>query len=188
MKRVYLVIIAALFAAVFIVATISLARAQGISQNGGERAVQEGDGSGGVVVGQSGPGINHTERISIPFGIADVLPLRQSGQQVVVIGHGSCTAGEMVTVLFTVTHSATSQTATGQMTEACAGEAHLQIWSGTATATGAALPAGAAQVDGLATTYAAGVATDSFLWSRPDVTLAWFNYLPIIAGEALDNG
>lgn len=186
MKRASLVFAAALLAMTLLAATISIVGAQNRLPLRQATAASAPDSQSAAV--SNGPGIQHTERISIPYGITDTLPLRNGGQEVLVIGHGSCTAGETVTIMLTVTHSATALTATGQLTEPCAGEETLQIWSTVATATTSPLPAGQAEVCGLATTYEGETQTDSYAWCRPDVTLAWLYYLPLLAGGELDNG
>ncbi len=168
---------------------MSLASAQEAHQAGAEAGANELSKhiAGAALIAQPDVGIQNTERISIPFGITHTLPLRDGGQAVVVIGHGSCTAGETVTLFVTVTHGATGATAMGQTTESCSGEETLQVWSLTAAASGPALEAGQAEVCGLAMSYAGDVQTDSYAWCRPDVTLAWLHYLPLIVVEA-DNG
>ena len=181
MKRAYLAIFAMTLATTVLLATISLAsaqfdvQAQSVNSDGARSGMTE----GALQSDGDGPAIQNTERISIPFGITDTLPLRDNGQSVVVIGHGSCTAGETVAVAITVTQSATGASATGQTVQNCAGEETLQVWSLLAMTTGVALQAGQAEVCGVATTSAGGSVTDTFDWCRPDVMLAWPHYLPV---------
>ena len=186
MKRAYLAIFAMTLATTVLLATISLAsaqfdvQAQRVNSDGARSGMTE----GALQSDGDGPAIQNTERISIPFGITDTLPLRDNGQSVVVIGHGSCTAGETVAVAITVTQSATGASATGQTVQSCAGEETLQVWSLIATTGGYPLQAGQAEVCGLATSYAGDVATDTFAWCRPDVTLAWPHYLPVFLKQS----
>lgn len=133
-------------------------------------------------IAQTGDGhrqgeIQLTERISIPFGIAPILPLYGSGQNVLVSGHGGCTPGQTVSIVISVTHT-TGASAVGQTDEACSGD--LQQWSLVAgVATGAALQAGQAEACGVAVTRSDGAVTDTFDWCR-DVVLSWPTYLPLI--------
>jgi hypothetical protein len=130
------------------------------------------------------PDIQATYRISIPYGIASPLPLSSDGQNVVVTGHGSCTAGEQVTVVVTVTQSTTGASGTGQVQQTCAGESQLQYWTAIVTAdTSASFEAGSAHAFGLATTRSDGDVTDSFEWDR-DLTLTdWFINLPLVTKQ-----
>lgn len=121
--------------------------------------------------------IQLTERISIPFGIAPVLPLHDVGEKVVVSGHGGCTADETVTVVISVTQ-ATGASAIGQADQLCTGS--LQQWTLLATVnTEASLMLGDAEACGVATTRSDGKATDTFAWCR-DVVLGRPTYLPLI--------
>ncbi|HEX6386900.1 MAG TPA: hypothetical protein VF177_19740 [Anaerolineae bacterium] len=125
-------------------------------------------------------GIQATERISIPYGIAPILPLYDGGEKVIVSGHGGCTAGETVTVAVTLTQT-TGASAEGQTEQICTGM--LQHWSLTATATATNLEATEAEACGVAVTRSDGVVTDTFDWCR-DVTLTSLHtYLPIILAE-----
>ncbi len=125
--------------------------------------------------------IQATNRISIPFGIAPILPLHGGGEKVFVNGHGGCAVGETVSVVVTVTQT-TGASAVGQTEETCTGI--QQYWSLTATATTATnLQPTDAEACGVAVTRLDGSATDSFEWCR-DVVLTLHNhYLPIIRTE-----
>ena len=125
-------------------------------------------------------GIQATGRISIPFGIAPVLPLYDGGEKVLVSGHGGCTAGQTVSVVVTVTQT-TGASAVGQTDEICTGV--LQQWNLMATATAATnLEATEAEACGVAVTRSDGSITDTFDWCR-DVALAWPHFLPLILVE-----
>lgn len=124
--------------------------------------------------------IQLTERISIPFGIAPVLPLHDVGETVVVSGHGGCTADETVTVVISVTQSS-GATARGQIDQTCRGQ--MQQWQLIATVeTGVGLALGNAEACGVATTRSDGKVTDTFDWCR-DVVLGRPTYLPLILGR-----
>ncbi|MFW6098173.1 MAG: hypothetical protein ACOC9Z_08845 [Chloroflexota bacterium] len=121
--------------------------------------------------------IQLTERISIPFGIAPVLPLHDVGETVIVSGHGGCTADETVTVVISVTQ-ATGANAMGQTDLSCSGQ--MQQWQVISTLeTGAGLALGNAEACGVATTRSDGKVTDTFEWCR-DVVLGRPTYLPLI--------
>lgn len=126
------------------------------------------------------PAIRPSLRISIPFGFASILPLRAGGQEVLVSGHGSCTAGETFTVAVTVTHAATGYAAQGDVAEACAGEDTLQSWELTATADGAALPRGAAEICGFVRAWDGDAVTGEQTWCV-DVRLGDYAFLPMVA-------
>jgi hypothetical protein len=125
--------------------------------------------------------IQSTRRISIPFGIATPLMLRDLGRSVLVAGHGGCTAAQQVTVQVTLTQTATAALATGQTEEVCTGE--LQSWSSIAVdTTGVRLVAEPAQVCGVAETREGDSLTDRFAWCR-DVDLVYGLYLPLALYE-----
>jgi hypothetical protein len=132
MKRAAVAFVAVTLAAFMVLATNSLVQAQGNRQAQEEVTARSGAAFGGraqVASYSDGhmPDVQATERISIPYGIAPTLGLRDNGQGVVVNGHGSCTAGETVTVAISVTQSATGAVATGQTEQDCTGEATLQL-------------------------------------------------------------
>lgn len=121
--------------------------------------------------------VQFTERISIPFGIAPVLPLHDAGEKVVVRGHGGCTAEETVTVVISVTQTSGAR-AVGHTDQPCSGQ--MQQWQLSATVeTGANLSPGNAEACGVATTRSDGKVTDTFEWCR-DVVLGRPTYLPLI--------
>lgn len=125
--------------------------------------------------------IQATKRISIPFGIAPILPLHDSGEEVLVNGHGGCTAGQTVGVVVTVTQT-TGASAVGQVEETCTGI--LQHWSLTATATTTTnLQPTEAEACGIAVTRSEGSVTDSFDWCRDVVLTLHRHHLPIIRTE-----
>ena len=78
--------------------------------------------------GDDGPGIQATELISIPYGFEIAQTLPGAIDPVVVSGIGACTAGEEITIFFTVTQSSTGATATGEWNGDCTGE--VQTWTG----------------------------------------------------------
>ena len=131
------------------------------------------DGSNGQIE------IQATKRISIPFGIAPILPLHDSGEEVLVNGHGGCTAGQTVSVVVTVTQT-TGASAVGQTEETCTGI--LQHWSLTATAATNLQPT-EAEACGVAVTRSDGSVTDSFDWCRDVVLTLHRHHLPIIRTE-----
>jgi hypothetical protein len=119
-----------------------------------------------------------SQRISIPFGVSPILPLYDSGQKVLVSGHGGCTAAQIVSVVITVTQM-TGASAVGQIEEICTG--NLQQWNLTATViTGTNLEATEAEACGVAVTRSNGYVTDSFKWCRDVDLTSHHNYLPII--------
>lgn len=63
--------------------------------------------------------INSPQRISIPFGIAPILPLINEGRDVVVSGHGGCPLGETVTIAISISQPLYGAVATGETTQAC---------------------------------------------------------------------
>jgi hypothetical protein len=124
------------------------------------------------------PGIRASRRISIPYGFAHVLPLRNGGQEVLVSGHGSCTLGETFTVAVTVT-DVLSTTAHGNVNDDCAGEATLLQWHLTATADSDPLAVGDGEVCGFVQTFDTYGATDSQQWCV-DVRLGDYQFLPSV--------
>jgi hypothetical protein len=125
------------------------------------------------------PSIQASRRISIPYGFAHILPLRNSGQEVLVSGHGSCTSGETFTVAVTVTDKM-STTAHGNVSDDCAGEATLLQWHLTATADSDPLAVGDGQVCGFVQTFDSYAAmTDSQQWCV-DVRLGDYQFLPLV--------
>lgn len=125
-------------------------------------------------------GIQATGRISIPFGIDPTLPLYDNGEEVLVNGHGGCTAGETVSVVITLTQT-TGASAVGQTEETCTGV--LQQWNLTATATATNLEPTEAEACGLAVTRSDGIVTDTFDWCRDVAFASLHYYLPIIRAE-----
>jgi hypothetical protein len=133
--------------------------------------------------------IRAPQRISIPFGIAPILPLINEGREVIVSGHGGCSAEETVTIAISITQPLYGAVATGEIVEDCTG-AEAQ-WQLTATAvTTASLVAGPAEACGTATTYLGDEPTDTDSWCRdePALLVAFEHhlYLPLIAREAVD--
>jgi hypothetical protein len=63
--------------------------------------------------------INSPQRISIPFGIAPILPLINEGRDVLVSGHGGCPLGETVTIAISISQPLYDSVATGETTQAC---------------------------------------------------------------------
>jgi hypothetical protein len=122
-----------------------------------------------------------SQRISIPFGISPILPLYDSGQKVLVSGHGGCTAAQIVSVVITITQT-TGASAVGQTEEICTGK--LQQWNLAATVvTGTNLENAEAEACGVAVTRSDGYVTDSFEWCRDVVLTSHHNYLPIIRSQ-----
>jgi hypothetical protein len=119
--------------------------------------------------------------ISIPFGINPTLPVLDTGQEVMVSGHGGCTQDELVTVVLTVTQSTSGAVATGQKELTCTGEP--QTWSAPVTAESTtSFATNPAEACGTATTYDGIYQTDTFDWCR-DVDLIRMDhsdYLPMI--------
>lgn len=133
--------------------------------------------------------IRAPRRISIPFGIAPVLPLVNEGRDVVVSGHGGCSAGEMVTIAISITQHGTGAVATGEIVEPCTGVE--QQWQLTAAAIiSPSFVAGPADACGTATTRLDDEVTDAESWCRAEpallVELNHHLYLPLIAREAAE--
>ncbi len=131
--------------------------------------------------GFEGAVIQETDRISIPYGFRDSLALMDDGDSVVATGRGACTAGETITIAFTVTQS-TGARATGLWDGACTGA--LQSWTQTSsTIPSPSLSAGAATACAVAETRADGTVTDSQDWCN-DVLLATHTiFLPSVRKE-----
>ena len=121
--RVFLVACAA-FALLFV--ALKQSRAAQHQVSGGEQMALTGRDGGG-------PGIQATERISIPFGFDAGLAMMDDGAAVVASGVGGCTDGESITIVFSVTQAASSATVTGLWNGQCSGQ--LQTWTKAATAT-----------------------------------------------------
>lgn len=129
--------------------------------------------------------IRAPRRISIPFGIAPVLPLVNEGRDVVVSGHGGCSAGEMVTIAISITQYSTGAVATGEIVEPCTGAE--QQWQLTAAAIiSPSFVAGPADACGTATTRLDGEVTDAESWCRAEpallVELNHELHLPLVSG------
>lgn len=60
-----------------------------------------------------------SRRISIPFGIAPVLPLLNEGGDVLVSGHGGCPLGETVTIVISISQPLYGAVATGETSQPC---------------------------------------------------------------------
>lgn len=183
MRKLFVVILAAILLAGFALVNGVLARAGGGESTAVAQAVTADRGRPPDAQGNDGhgPEIMATNRISIPYGVEATLPLSTIGREILISGHGGCTENEEVTVELTVTQAATGATATGQTQQTCSGV--LQQWQALATAdTATAFDGGAAEVCGVATTRADGYVTDTFEWCR-DVTLIWRSYLPLILRE-----
>jgi hypothetical protein len=133
--------------------------------------------------------IRAPQRISIPFGIAPILPLINEGREVIVSGHGGCSEEETVTIAISITQPLYGAVATGEIVEDCTG-AEAQ-WQLTATAvTTASLAPGPAEACGTATTRLGDEVTDAESWCRaePALLVAFEHhlYLPLITREAAD--
>lgn len=117
-----------------------------------------------------GPGIQATERISIPYGFSGDLLLGFNNAVVVASGEGACSDGETITIAYTVTQVASSTAATGVWNGDCTGD--LQTWTSAANATpGPNFTAGPAEACAFAQTFDdQDEATDSQDWCDP-VTL-----------------
>lgn len=126
------------------------------------------------------PAVRPSLRISIPYGFAPNLPLRVNGQEVWVSGHGSCTSGETFSVAVTITHDTTGDMATGNLTEACAGEATRQTWQLTATALSDPLTLGLGESCGFVQTMDGDAVTDEQEWCVA-VKLGDYLYLPVVS-------
>lgn len=111
--------------------------------------------------------------ISIPFGIADVLHLSDDHERITVIGHGSCTQGEEVTVSVTITQTGSTAMGSGQTQQPCSGESQLQYWLLEAISTGTPdFAEGAATACGEAVTRdSEGTVTDTYEWCK-EMTLS----------------
>jgi hypothetical protein len=138
------------------------------------------DGAGDTMAGGD-LGIHATLRISIPFGFDQPLPVFAGGREVLARGGGGCTADQLVTVVITVTQSASGAIATGESVHTCTGQ--LQPWSSVVTAgTVNSFVAGEAEACGNATTHEAGYVTDAFEWCA-NVGLSVVDqplYLPLV--------
>jgi hypothetical protein len=181
-KRILLLLVAFAAALATTLLFTSLARA-GAPAAGRTLSAAQGD-------GESPPlDIRAPRRISIPFGIAPILPLVNEGRDVVVSGHGGCSAGEMVTIAISITQHGTGAVATGEIVEPCTGVE--QQWQLTAAAIiSPSFVAGPADACGTATTRLDDEVTDAESWCRAEpallVELNHHLYLPLIAREAAE--
>lgn len=98
-----------------------------------EQRVHAGEQSALPQRSDDGPGIQATERISIPFGFDAGLAMMGDGAAIVAAGVGGCTDGEAITIAYTITQAASNATVTGLWNGQCSGQ--LQTWRNTATAT-----------------------------------------------------
>jgi hypothetical protein len=135
--------------------------------------------------------IRAPRRISIPFGIAPILPIVNEGRDVVVAGHGGCSAGEMVTIAISITQHGTGAVATGEIVEPCTGVE--QQWQLTAAAIiSPSFVAGPADACGTATTRLGDEITDAESWCRAEpallVELDLHLYLPLVALDTAEEG
>lgn len=92
-----------------------------------------GNGAAQPAADDGGPVIQATERISIPYGFYATLPLTDGANSVVASGEGACTAGEDITITFTVTQSSSGASVDGVWNGVCTGA--LQTWTNAPTAT-----------------------------------------------------
>lgn len=133
--------------------------------------------------------IRAPQRISIPYGIAPILPLLGEGRDVVVYGHGGCTAEETVTIAISITQPVYGAVALGEIVEECTGA--LDHWQLTATAvTTASLTPGPAEACGTATTRLDDEVTDVMSWCRAEpaqlVEFTHHLHLPLLARSAVE--
>jgi len=87
---------------------------------------------GGMAANQTGQdngrqGIRATERISIPYGFDLALPPTNDGNIITASGKGACTAGDDITIAFTVTQSSSEASASGIWNGTCTGD--VQTWT-----------------------------------------------------------
>lgn len=131
---------------------------------------------------ESDPGgaiIQATERISIPYGFLDSLPLTADHASVKVSGQGACTAEESITIAFTVTQSTSGASVTGLWNGDCTGA--RQTWNNTPTATpGPNFTAGAAEACAFAETQENGSVIDTQDWCDDVFLTAYSVFLPQI--------
>ncbi|HSM57760.1 MAG TPA: hypothetical protein VK879_16525 [Candidatus Sulfomarinibacteraceae bacterium] len=131
--------------------------------------------------GDGGPVVQATERISIPFGFYATLPMTNSASSVVASGEGACTAGEEITITFTVTQSSSGASVDGVWNGVCTGA--LQTWTNAPTATPSpnAFVPGPAEACAFAETYDGEdpdpTATQS--WCDPVLLGSSHIYLPV---------
>lgn len=76
---------------------------------------------------ERGDTIRATERISIPYGFDVALTPTNDGNSITASGKGACTAGDDITIAFTVTQSSSEASAAGLWNGTCTGE--LQTWT-----------------------------------------------------------
>lgn len=146
-------------------------------------AIEPGNGGGAFTVRaetvDNGPIIQATERISIPFGFNPALPLMNNGALVTAVGQGGCTAGEAVTIVFTVTQPSTSESVNGVWNGVCTGE--RQTWRETPAAT--PLPSfspGTAEACAYAETEGESGVSDTQTWCDDVILTPHWVYLPVV--------
>lgn len=163
-----LVVVTAGFALLVVGLSRATADEEGVAA--GDRTAHTGSGAEGAI-------IQATHLISIPFGFNSILPLTDDGASVVASGEGGCTAGEAITIAFTVTQSTSGASASGLWNGACTGE--LQTWTSTSTPAPSPLfTVGAGEACAFAETRAGDSVTGTQNWCN-DVLLTWHRlFLP----------
>lgn len=168
-----------MLARTLIVAVVAIALLLvGLSQ---VQAEQPGVNGGDGIAQTDGPGIQATERISIPYGFNGDLLLGFNNAAVVASGEGACDDGETITIAYTVTQAASSTTAMGVWNGDCTGG--VQTWTSAANATpGYNFTAGPAEACAFAETFdAQDKVTDSQDWCNPvTLTTTQSVFLPYI--------
>ncbi|MDT8307441.1 MAG: hypothetical protein RRC07_16030 [Anaerolineae bacterium] len=128
--------------------------------------------------------INSPLRISIPFGIAPILPLINEGRDVVVSGHGGCPLGETVTIAISISQPLYGAVATGETSQPCTdAEEQFQLIARSTISPG--LTAGPAEACGTATMRLGDEIQEIQVWCRAEpallIALDEQLYLPQIA-------
>lgn len=157
----------------FALLLVGLRQASAVEQGSaaGDRSIQtEPDGDGPIV--------QATERISIPFGFNEALPL--TGDALAVAsGKGACTAGEEITISFTVAQTSTGAIATGEWNGDCTGA--LQTWTQAPSATPSPnFDDGEALACAIAETRDDDGVSDTQDWCDPVFLASYNNFLPHI--------
>lgn len=145
-------------------------------------AVAVGAGAGGRAArgnpAEEGGLVRARRLISIPFGFDAALPLMSDGSEVLARGGGGCSAGDQITIAFTVTQSATGAMATGTWNGTCTGEA--QSWKkAAAVATPSPVFAnGAGEACAFAEVQDSGGETETQDWCNDVLLATHWTYLP----------
>ena len=128
--------------------------------------------------------INSPQRISIPYGIAPILPLINEGRDVLVSGHGGCPLGETVTIAISISQPLYGAVATGEVVQSCTDAAEpFQLIARTTISPN--LTAGLADACGVATMRLGDDVTEVREWCRAEpATLVALDdqiHLPLLA-------